>query len=65
MHRIRWNALEEGLLLAGSSNVLKIFLASIITQPKSMRASRSSIGRSGRPARESRVASRFTTTSVT
>ena len=31
MHRIRWNALEEGLLVAGSSNVLKMFPALPIT----------------------------------
>jgi len=31
MHRIRWNALEEGLLVAGSSNVLKMFPALTIT----------------------------------
>ena len=32
MHRIRWNALEERLLVAGSSNVLKLFPALIITR---------------------------------
>jgi 4-aminobutyrate aminotransferase-like enzyme len=32
MHRIRWNALDEGLLIAGSGNVLKMFPALIITE---------------------------------
>ncbi len=32
MHRIRWNALEGGLLIAGSGNVLKMFPALIITR---------------------------------
>jgi len=32
MHRIRWNAMEERLLLGGSGNVLKLFPALIITR---------------------------------
>jgi 4-aminobutyrate aminotransferase-like enzyme len=32
MHRIRWNALDEGLVVAGSGNVLKMFPALIITE---------------------------------
>lgn len=32
MHRIRWNAMDEGLVIAGSGNVLKMFPALIITE---------------------------------
>jgi 2,2-dialkylglycine decarboxylase (pyruvate) len=31
MHRIRWNAVEEGLIVAGNGNVLKMFPALIVT----------------------------------
>jgi len=65
MHRVRWNALEEGLLLAGSSNVLKMFPALVITREeidegvdKLDRAIRRAID--GHP----RGVTRFTTTSV-
>jgi 2,2-dialkylglycine decarboxylase (pyruvate) len=32
MHRIRWNAMEERLLIAGSGTVLKLFPALVITE---------------------------------
>jgi 4-aminobutyrate aminotransferase-like enzyme len=66
MHRIRWNALEEGLLLAGSSNVLKIFPALIIT-PAEIDEGVEKLDRAIRRAREGepRGVERFTTTSVT
>ncbi len=66
MHRIRWNALEQRLLIAGSGNVLKMFPALIITREeidegvdKLDRAIRRAI--EGHP----RGVERFTTTSVT
>jgi 4-aminobutyrate aminotransferase-like enzyme len=66
MHRVRWNALEEGLLLAGSSNVLKMFPALVITRAeidegvdKLERAIKRSL------AGEPRGIDQFTITSVT
>jgi 4-aminobutyrate aminotransferase-like enzyme len=66
MHRIRWNALEHGLLVAGSGNVLKMFPALVITRAeidegveKLERAVRRAL--EGHP----RGVQRFTTTSVT
>jgi len=66
MHRIRWNALEEGLVLAGSSNVLKIFPALIIT-PAEIDEGVDKFDRAIRRARDGhpRGVERFTTTSVT
>src|SRR5262249_21452443 len=66
MHRIRWNALEHGLLLAGSGNVLKMFPALIITREEIDEG----IQRLERAVRRAldgypRGVERFTTTSVT
>lgn len=66
MHRIRWNALDAGLLMAGSGNVLKMFPALVITREdidegvdKLERAVRRALD--GHP----RGVERFTITSVT
>jgi len=66
MHRIRWNALEEGLLIAGSSNVLKMFPALII-EPADIEEGVAKLERAIRRARDGhpRGVDRFTTTSVT
>src|SRR5206468_12675234 len=66
MHRIRWNALEDGLLIAGSGNVLKMFPALIITREE-IDAGVDKLERAIRRAREGhpRGVQRFTTTSVT
>ena len=66
MHRIRWNALEEGLLIAGSSNVLKMFPALII-EPAEIEEGVAKLERAIKRARDGhpRGVDRFTTTSVT
>ena len=66
MHRIRWNALEEGLLIAGSSNVLKMFPALII-EPAEIDEGVEKLERAIRRAMDGhpRGVDRFTTTSVT
>jgi 4-aminobutyrate aminotransferase-like enzyme len=65
MHRIRWNALEEGLLVAGSSNVLKMFPALII-EPADIEEGVEKLERAIKRAIEGhpRGVTRFTTTSV-
>jgi 4-aminobutyrate aminotransferase-like enzyme len=66
MHRIRWNALEQGLLIAGSGNVLKMFPALIITREE-IDEGVDKLDRAIRRALEGhpRGVERFTTTSVT
>lgn len=66
MHRIRWNALEEGLVIAGSSNVLKMFPALII-EPAEIEEAVDKIERAVKRALDGhpRGVARFTTTSVT
>jgi 4-aminobutyrate aminotransferase-like enzyme len=65
MHRIRWNALEEGLLVAGSSNVLKMFPALTIT-PAEVDEGVDKLERAVKRALDGqpRGVDRFTTTSV-
>lgn len=66
MHRIRWNALEERLLIAGSGNVLKMFPALIIERAE-IDEGAEKLERAIKRAREGhpRGVDRFTTTSVT
>lgn len=66
MHRIRWNALDEGLLIAGSGNVLKMFPALIITRQE-VDGGIDKLDRAIRRARDGhpRGVNRFTITSVT
>jgi 4-aminobutyrate aminotransferase-like enzyme len=65
MHRIRWNALEEGLLIAGSSNVLKMFPALTI-EPAEIDEGVEKLERAIKRALDGhpRGVVRFTTTSV-
>jgi len=66
MHRIRWNALEEGVLVAGSSNVLKMCPALTIT-PAEIDEGVAKLERAIKRALDGqpRGVTRFTTTSVT
>lgn len=51
MHRIRWNALEEGLLVAGGTNVLKM-LPALIVSPAEIDEAIEKLGRAIRRALE-------------